>query len=213
MSVACRGEFCNQGSGSVQGRRLTDTVRRLRSTATARWSEERAFGPFVAAGHGSVAPRPFSPATPGVVDAGVFSASDAWCATPNWPGTVVGVLRPAISDLPSRRTRSRPAPIDSIATGRGTARPASAARHPLEGPAPRSPFRTDVRDRGTPVVLVGFLCSPSSPSGDSPVVSESPIARTKWFVSPVCTAAGKACDEKRNVDERPPAGGKPDRAR
>ena len=197
----------------MQGRRLTDTVRRLRSTATARWTDELANGPFVSRGRGSVAPRPFPPAVSSVNNAGTSCASDAWCATPRWQGEVAGDVRPAMSELPTRNTHSGMAPIITIAAGRCPSQPANVAHHPLVEPAPLSASRTSVRGNGSVVAESECLCSPLSPPGGMEVVSAPHFDRSQRFVSPVCTAAGKACDEKRNADERPPTGGKPDRAR
>jgi hypothetical protein len=213
MSVACKGEFCIQGSGSVQGRRLTDTVRRLRSTATARWTGELAHGPFVSRGRGFVAPHSFPPAVPGVDDAGTSCASDAWCATPRWQWEQAGDLRPAMNELPTRHTPSGTAPIPSIAAGRCSSLQTYVAHRPLVEPAPSSAPRTPMRSDGSVGAKADGRCSPVSPPGGLAVVPVFRIDRSQRFVSPACTAAGKACDEKRNADERPPAGGKPDCAR
>ncbi len=213
MSVACKGEFCIESSGSVQGRRLTDTVRRLRSTAATRRTGNLAHRQCFVPGRGSVAPRSFPPAVPDVDDAGTSCASDAWCATPRWSRETAGDVRPAMSELPTRHTPSGPAPINLIATGRCSSLDAIRAHRPLVEPALVSVRRASMRCSGSWVSEAEGLCSPASPPGGRAVVSVFHIDRSQRFVSPVCTAAGKACDEKRNADERPPAGGKPDRAR
>lgn len=212
MSVACKGEFCIESSGSVQGRRLTDTVRRLRSTAAARRTGNLAHRQCVVPGRGSVAPRSFLPAVPVTFDEGTLCASDAWCATPRWSRETAGDVRPAMSELPTRHTPSGMAPINLITASRCASLHATGAHRPLVEPAPISVQRTSVRLIGLRVTEAEGLCSPASPPGGRDVVPVFHIDRSQRFVSPVCTAAGKACDEKRNADERPPAGGKPDRA-